>query len=86
MMERVTGIEPASRAWEPYNRALTCDRPWSQVTPVTVTDPPLVAHRRHSRHTKLRIMTSASWEALSCTMSDDWSANAAAGVSCSQAV
>ena len=37
-MERVTGIGPASRAWEPYNdalvQALTCGRPWSRVTPV----------------------------------------------------
>jgi hypothetical protein len=35
-MERVTGIEPASRAWEPYNdaqvRALTCVQLWSGVT------------------------------------------------------
>jgi hypothetical protein len=35
-MERVTGIEPASRAWEPSNDALvlglTCGQPWSGVT------------------------------------------------------
>jgi hypothetical protein len=38
VMERVTGIEPASRAWEPYNdalaQALTSGRPWSGVTAV----------------------------------------------------
>jgi hypothetical protein len=37
-MERVTGIEPASRAWEPYIGALvqglTCGQSWSGVTPV----------------------------------------------------
>jgi hypothetical protein len=36
VLERVTGIEPASRAWEPPNaplvQALTCGQPWSQVT------------------------------------------------------
>jgi hypothetical protein len=36
VMERVTGIEPASRAWEPYNgavvTALTCGELWSGVT------------------------------------------------------
>jgi hypothetical protein len=35
-MERVTGIEPASRAWEPSNSALvyglTCRQLWSGVT------------------------------------------------------
>jgi hypothetical protein len=35
-MERVTGIEPASRAWEPSNDALVlglaCGQPWSGVT------------------------------------------------------
>jgi len=38
MVERVTGIEPASRAWEPSNnalvQALTSGQPWSGVTPV----------------------------------------------------
>ena len=37
-MERVTGIEPASRAWEPLNAALvqtlTCGQPWSWLTRV----------------------------------------------------
>jgi hypothetical protein len=36
LMERVTGIEPASRAWEPSNDALvqglTCGQMWSWVT------------------------------------------------------
>jgi hypothetical protein len=35
-VERVTGIEPVSRAWEPYNgalvTALTCGELWSGVT------------------------------------------------------
>jgi hypothetical protein len=35
-LERVTGIEPASRAWEPYIgallQALSCGQPWSGVT------------------------------------------------------
>jgi hypothetical protein len=35
-VERVTGIEPVSRAWEPYSgalvQALTCGWPWSGVT------------------------------------------------------
>jgi hypothetical protein len=44
-VERVTGIEPASRAWEPYNdaliQALTCGQLWSGVTPIDRTDPVL---------------------------------------------
>lgn len=38
VLQRATGIEPASRAWEPYNDALvpglTCGLPWSGVNPV----------------------------------------------------
>ena len=38
MVERVTGVEPASRAWEPYNDGLvqgsTCDQAWPGVTPL----------------------------------------------------
>jgi hypothetical protein len=50
-VERVTGIEPVSRAWEPSNdalvQALTCDQPWSGVTLVDRDWPRLVARVWH---------------------------------------